>query len=234
MSPYINCLNYGMDFTQENFNESLKLIVVTLQKEKNNNPIYDYLINISPTQEEKQIIISIKKDQLKHLKWLRKIYKYYSGEEIQINTATDFISPNSYTEDIQKLIFRELVAMEQYRIIRKNIPIRFHRDIVYSIITDKLKHTSMYNYILNQHTKDCSRQPNEFTLSELSEYDGTMGKPAYVAVNKIVYDVTNISKWSGGTHYGLTAGKDLTSEFETCHGISNKLKKLPKVGVLKE
>lgn len=77
------------------------------------------------------------------------------------------------------------------------------------------------------------RQIREFTLSELAQYDGTMGKPAYVAVNGIVYDVSNISKWSGGTHHGLTAGKDLSSQFEGCHGDASRLAKLPKVGILK-
>jgi mannose-6-phosphate isomerase-like protein (cupin superfamily)/predicted heme/steroid binding protein len=78
-----------------------------------------------------------------------------------------------------------------------------------------------------------SRQTKEFTLSELAQYDGTMGKPAYVAVNGIVYDVSANSKWSGAVHYGLTAGKDLSSQFENCHSSASKLAKLPKVGVLK-
>lgn len=78
------------------------------------------------------------------------------------------------------------------------------------------------------------RQTKEFTLSELAQYDGTMGKPAYVAVNGTVYNVSNISKWSGAKHFGLTAGKDLSSQFESCHGAaSSKLAKLPKVGILK-
>lgn len=78
-----------------------------------------------------------------------------------------------------------------------------------------------------------SRQPKEFTLSELAQFDGTMGKPAYVAVNGIVYDVSDNSKWTGATHYGLTPGKDLSSQFQSCHGTSNKLAKLPNVGILK-
>jgi predicted heme/steroid binding protein/mannose-6-phosphate isomerase-like protein (cupin superfamily) len=84
-----------------------------------------------------------------------------------------------------------------------------------------------------QKKQKSARQTKEFTLGELAQYDGAMGKPAYVAVNGIVYDVSSNSKWSGGTHYGLTAGKDLSAQFESCHGVSNKLTKLPKVGVLK-
>lgn len=83
-----------------------------------------------------------------------------------------------------------------------------------------------------QNEQRLTRQTREFTLSELAQFDGAMGKPAYVAVNGIVYDVSSISNWSGGTHQGLTAGKDLSSQFKGCHG-DNRLAKLPKVGVLK-
>ncbi|MBU3171180.1 cupin domain-containing protein [Clostridium estertheticum] len=84
-----------------------------------------------------------------------------------------------------------------------------------------------------QNGQRAPRQTKEFTLSELAQYDGAMGRPAYVAVNGIVYDVSDISKWSGATHFGLTAGKDLSSQFESCHGVASKLDKIPKVGVLK-
>jgi predicted heme/steroid binding protein/mannose-6-phosphate isomerase-like protein (cupin superfamily) len=84
-----------------------------------------------------------------------------------------------------------------------------------------------------QNVQKYARQTKEFTLTELAQYDGAMGKPAYVAVNGIVYDVSDNSKWSGGTHNGLTAGKYLSAQFESCHGVTSKLlDKLPKVGVL--
>ncbi|MFT9497931.1 cytochrome b5 domain-containing protein [Anaerosolibacter sp.] len=73
----------------------------------------------------------------------------------------------------------------------------------------------------------------EFTLEELAQYDGSGGKPAYVGVNGIVYDVSNEATWGGGTHFGLYAGKDLTAQFQGCHGMESVLSKLPKVGILK-
>ena len=77
------------------------------------------------------------------------------------------------------------------------------------------------------------RQPREFTLEELSQYDGSNGKPAYVAVNGIVYDVSNAESWAGGTHMGLTSGKDYTEDFSSCHGNNKILSKLARIGVLK-
>jgi membrane-associated progesterone receptor component len=69
-------------------------------------------------------------------------------------------------------------------------------------------------------------------LQELSKFNGKDGNPAYVAVNGIVYDVTNNVAWAAATHFGLTAGKDLTSEFVSCHGDQPILSKLKVVGKL--
>lgn len=75
-------------------------------------------------------------------------------------------------------------------------------------------------------------EQKRFTLQELSKYDGKGGNPAYVAVNGIVYDVTNNAAWAAATHFGLTAGKDLTSEFASCHAGQPILSKLKVVGKL--
>ncbi|MCM0650702.1 hypothetical protein NBE98_20270 [Clostridium swellfunianum] len=77
------------------------------------------------------------------------------------------------------------------------------------------------------------REGKMFTLEELAQNDGSNGRPAYVAVNGIVYDVSNERTWGGGTHFGLIAGKDLTMQFQSCHGMEQILSRLTKVGVLK-
>ena len=71
-----------------------------------------------------------------------------------------------------------------------------------------------------------------FTLSELKQYNGKNGNPAYIAVSGIVYDVTNAAQWSGGAHHGYSAGQDLTQAIkQSPHGAS-VLKNLPVVGKL--
>ena len=73
-----------------------------------------------------------------------------------------------------------------------------------------------------------------FTTAELSRYNGRNGNPAYVAVNGVVYDVTNNAAWGGATHFGLTAGTDVTSRFASCHAGQPILSKLKVVGKMTE
>ena len=70
----------------------------------------------------------------------------------------------------------------------------------------------------------------QFTTEELSGFNGKNGNPAYVAVNGIVYDVTNSAAWGAATHFGLSAGNDLTAQFNSCHAGQPILGKLPVVG----
>lgn len=73
-----------------------------------------------------------------------------------------------------------------------------------------------------------------FTDAALLKYNGKDGNPAYVAVNGIVYDVTNNAAWGGATHFGLVAGTDVTSQFASCHAGQQILSKLKVVGMLVE
>lgn len=72
-----------------------------------------------------------------------------------------------------------------------------------------------------------------FTLVELEAFDGQNGNPAYIAVDGMIYDVSNASPWKNGQHNGFEAGRDLTEEIKNSspHGVS-KLRGLPVVGKL--
>jgi len=86
-----------------------------------------------------------------------------------------------------------------------------------------------------------SDSPNEepqeaertFTSEELSEYNGKDGSSAYIAVDGVVYDVTELELWANGEHNGFEAGQDLTEEIKEIspHGVS-VLDRATVVGVL--
>lgn len=92
--------------------------------------------------------------------------------------------------------------------------------------------TQQYKNELEQQTKPFVNDTKTFTLEELAKFNGKSGNPAYVAVNGVIYDVTNNAAWAAGTHFGLSAGNDLTNSFASCHSGSDILSRLPIAGNL--
>lgn len=68
-----------------------------------------------------------------------------------------------------------------------------------------------------------------FTREELVMYNGTGGRPAYVAVNGLVHDVTTV--FIGGKHFEHLAGQELTGAFLRQHDPAT-LSRYPVVGRL--
>jgi len=77
--------------------------------------------------------------------------------------------------------------------------------------------------------------PKAFTLKELRELDGRHGRPAYVAFEGKVYDVSGSTWWAGGSHlHRHAAGGDLTPEIANAPHSESMLGGFPVVGELKE
>jgi predicted heme/steroid binding protein len=80
-------------------------------------------------------------------------------------------------------------------------------------------------------------QGKSFTLDELATFNGQNGTPAYVAVDGVVYDVSNSSFWKDGTHsscnLGAMAGKDLSELITQAPArMRSDLQRMPVVGSL--
>lgn len=72
----------------------------------------------------------------------------------------------------------------------------------------------------------------QFTMDELSKFNGKNGKPAYIAFKGKVYDVTGSSQWMDGDHLGHEAGQDLTMALDIAPHGEEVLEKVKVVGVL--
>lgn len=87
---------------------------------------------------------------------------------------------------------------------------------------------------VNTQTSSEVTSKQDLTLEELKKYNGQNGNPAYVAVDGIIYDVTNAQGWRNGQHKdGVTGGKDLSKEIGSAPHGKDVLVGLPVIGKLK-
>ena len=72
-----------------------------------------------------------------------------------------------------------------------------------------------------------------YTLDGLSQFDGKDGRPAYLAYQGIVYDVTASRLWKNGSHVTKhAAGNDLTELLKTAPHGEDKILAMPRAGRL--
>jgi predicted heme/steroid binding protein len=70
-------------------------------------------------------------------------------------------------------------------------------------------------------------------LEELAKFDGQNGHRAYIAVDGIVYDVTDVPQWDSHLHAGrFVAGKDYTDELKNAPHGAGSLDQATKIGTL--
>ena len=74
-----------------------------------------------------------------------------------------------------------------------------------------------------------------FTQEELAGFDGQDGRPAYIAVDGVVYDATGSRLWRDGNHVRAhDAGADLSREITMAPHPKDRLERLPRVGILQD
>ncbi|MFT8351289.1 heme/steroid-binding protein [Clostridium saccharoperbutylacetonicum] len=81
---------------------------------------------------------------------------------------------------------------------------------------------------------DFHRQQKEFNLEELEQYDGKNGKPAYISIEGIVYDISNESIFEERKNKGSLARKDLAELFSLSLKINTIINRAPVVGVIRD
>jgi rubrerythrin len=133
-----------------NLSQAIELIKQSVGDEREDELFYDALINQAQTEQEKEIIKSIRDDERKHNQILRKLYYNFTGQVIQVDTEYMATSNNlSYKEQLEKALFGELNAVVKYRRRMGTMPNGESYTLLMSIMTDELRHASKYNFLIH-------------------------------------------------------------------------------------
>lgn len=149
----------------------------------------------------------------------REYFKKINDNLVQMNSTVDYLNKATNTYAKNRIINKLKSDISNLLTLTQSME-----------ISENTGENSRENPVENPRENPVEKTHMVFTPMELSKYTGKDGTPAYVAVNGIVYDVTDAPGWTKGRHYGVTAGKDITNEFEACHMSPIALKKLKVVG----
>jgi len=150
---------------------------------------------------------------------------------------------NCYESAICQKIKTMVAESENYIDLLYAAPCIYTRNILLYQLKTKMNEINFLSGMICCQVNQIQASPTELpqqnqqnqrniTLQELAKFNGKDGNLAYVSVIGVVYDVTNNAAWAAASHFGLTAGKDLTSEFASCHACQPILSKLKIVGKL--
>lgn len=132
--------------------EALDSIKTSVGDEREDEIFYNHLIEIAPTESDKEVIRSIRDDEKKHNQILREVYYKLTGQRIP--ESTQQVDPNieklTYKEALEKALFGELNAVVRYRRIMGAMPDDESYTLLMSIMTDELRHANKYNYLINK------------------------------------------------------------------------------------
>ena len=136
---------------------SLCLMLEALGDESHDRMFYQHMMQLAPDSAQQEIIRSIRDDEIKHAKMFRMIYQEITGEQPQAQQK-EFVPPGNFCTGIQQAIFGELDAVEMYRKIMYGLCTQRHRDMLFEIITDEMKHAVKWNFLYTENRCPCKSE----------------------------------------------------------------------------
>jgi len=133
-----------------NLPEALKLIQNAVSGENEDRMFYQYLIENAPSEEDKEIIKGIRDDEIIHFNLFRQIYYQLTGQMLPPPENVEFSKPASYCEGLKKALIGEQNAVRKYRKILYALQNRVQINMLTGIITDEIRHGSLYNYLYSK------------------------------------------------------------------------------------
>lgn len=133
-----------------NLQDALQLIVGAVAGEREDRLFYEYLISTAPTNEDKEIIRGIRDNEIHHFALFRLIYFQLTGQVLPPPKETPFTKPATYCAGLAKALQGEEGAVIKYRKILFALQNRIHINMLTEIITDELRHGTLYSYLYSK------------------------------------------------------------------------------------
>ena len=133
--------------------EALELIQQAVKGETQDKLFYQYLLDNAPAMLDKEIITEIRDNEIKHAKMFRQIYFEHTGKTVKPDENVTFEKPKTYCDGLRGALMGETNAVKKYRRILAAMKNRKHINMMVEIITDELRHASLYNLLI--HNNDC-------------------------------------------------------------------------------
>jgi rubrerythrin len=131
----------------QNAENALRLIQLAIAGESNDSVLYSFLLDNSPTPEDKELLTMIRDNELNHYKMFRQIYYDITGLKIPQVDIENFIPPENFCDGIKKALFGELNSLDNYSQILYGLENQDHINMLSYIMTDEIRHISIYNYL---------------------------------------------------------------------------------------
>lgn len=134
----------------QNVPGALKLIQEAVAGETEDRMFYQYLIDTAPSEEDKEIIMGIRDDEIHHFNLFKRIYYQLTGQMLPPPQDITFEKPTSYCEGVKRALRGEQNAVRKYRMILYALQDRVQINILTGIITDEIRHGILYNYLYSK------------------------------------------------------------------------------------
>ena len=156
--PTYNRFDYSSTRANENYftikqnqlDEALEKIKNSVMDELNDELFYSSLLNQAIEEEDKEIIMSIRDDEIKHNRLLRDVYYSLTGITLPQAKSQEQMPTNSYFQNLKKALFGEFKAANKYREIMNAMPDRKNSNTIMEIMVDEIGHSGKYNYLIGK------------------------------------------------------------------------------------
>ncbi len=156
MDFYGDRMRHNMDPPQPlpyvTMDEALSLIQEAVSGETEDRAFYEYLIEIAPTNEDKNIIFGIRNDEMGHYDMFRQLYYELTKRNIPPVPNEPFIQPATYCDGLRNALMGEQNAVAKYRKILFAMKDRRYINTMTMIITDEIRHLGLYNYLYSKNS----------------------------------------------------------------------------------